>query len=93
MSPLTQYWCNTFKKVETDVIARVENDDEEETEPIVIDGCSIMGGERDEHGNGDLEKHEKHDELKNVNIKRENHENIENLDANLIYHFILYVIR
>ena len=43
LSPLTQYWCNTFKKVETDVIARVENDNEEETEPIVIDGCSIMG--------------------------------------------------
>ena len=78
MSPLTQYWCNTFKKVETDVIARVENDNEEETEPIVIDGCSIMGGgERDEHG--DLEKLAV---LKNVNIKRENHENIENLDAN-----------
>ena len=40
------------------------------------------GGERDEHGNGDLEKHEKLAVLKNVNIKRENHENIENLDAN-----------
>lgn len=46
LSPLTQYWCNTFKTVETDVIARVENDDEEETEPIVIDGCSIMGGRK-----------------------------------------------
>ena len=46
LSPLTEYWCNTFKQVETDVIAIVENDDEEETEPIVIDGCSIMGGRK-----------------------------------------------